>query len=366
MKEKKIGRVIILVAFVIIICLSKVIWFFSEKYLDTENYENRQMATRPSLNLDDYATFTADYTSYFNDNLQFRNYLISLNSGIDYFCFGKSSNSSVVVGKDHWLFYIDTITNYQGTDACSEEELAAIAYNCVRQRDYLREQGKEFVIFIAPNKSRIYPEYMPDRYGEPAEVYSALQIYDYLKENTDVRVVYPYAELMDAKEHLKENVYQKTDTHWNYIGGYVGASALLSELGIQMPKVYSDEITIVDNGESSGDLAAQLNLNKQLEFADKSYTVEGYPLHNVTVVDDNLYGIWTFQADDADDREIFVIRDSYGFHMADYIGSQFSKSYFSHKDYYAYDDLKMCNPDIVVYETVERSAKERLGGFSIE
>lgn len=61
-------------------------------------------------------------------------------------------------------------------------------------------QGKEFVIFIAPNKERIYYEYMPAQYGLPADNYGALQIYNYLKSNTDLKVVYPYAEIMDAKQ----------------------------------------------------------------------------------------------------------------------------------------------------------------------
>ena len=33
---------------------------------------------------------------------------------------------------------------------------------------------------------------------------------------------------------------------------------------------------------------------------------------------------------------------------------------------YTYNDLVKCDPDIVVYETVERRAGERLGVFSIQ
>ncbi len=57
MKERNIGRIIIIAAFVIIVCCSKGIWFFAEKYLDSANYENRQMATRPVLTLDSYENF---------------------------------------------------------------------------------------------------------------------------------------------------------------------------------------------------------------------------------------------------------------------------------------------------------------------
>lgn len=370
MKEKKAGRVIIFIAFWVIICLSKGIWFFAEKYLDSANYENRQMATRPVMVLDNYGSFSSDYTSFFNDNLQFRNNLISLNSVIDYFCFGKSSSDYVIVGKDNWLFYSrsddgNPISCYQGTDLLSEEELAAIANNCIAQRDFLLSQGKEFVIFIAPNKERMYSEFLPKRYGEPANNYGTLQIYNYLKANTDLRVVYPYNDLMDAKNNLTEPLWYKTDTHWNYLGGYVGASALMAELGIEMPKIYSENITISRGDNTSGDLAGMLNLSKQLRFADNEYSIDGYDLHNIEELEWDFLGLVHYRAMDADPRSIYVIRDSFSSHMALYIGSQFKESYLRHKSSYTYDDLAASNPDIVVYETVERYAYG-LANFSIQ
>ena len=59
----------------------------------------------------------------------------------------------------------------------------------------------------------MYSEFLPKRYGEPANNYGTLQIYNYLKANTDLRVVYPYNDLMDAKNNLTEPIWYKTDTH---------------------------------------------------------------------------------------------------------------------------------------------------------
>lgn len=272
--------------------------------------------------------------------------------------------------EDNWLFYCRTddgnpISCYQGTNLFTDEELEALTQNCINQRDFLSSQGKEFVIFIAPNKERIYPEYMPAKYGLPADNYGALQIYNYLRLNTDLRVVYPYVEIMDAKNSVEENIWYKTDTHWNYIGSYVGASALMAELNIEMPKVYSDEITINTLGETSGDLAGMLNLSKQLRFADREYSINGYDLHNREELEWDFNGMVRYHATDADPRSIYVIRDSFSSHMALYIGSQFTDSYLRHKKSYSYDDLVSCNPDIVVYETVERYAGG-LASFSIQ
>ena len=359
MSKKKIGPRIILGAFIVIICFSWLIWIFAEKYVDTENYENRELAVQPELTVDNYSTFSEEYETYFNDNLQFRNNLITINTAIDYFIFKKSTSDYVIAGNNNWLFYKraddgDPISCYEGTNLLSEEELQALAQNCIQQRDFLAEQGKEFVIFIAPNKERVYSEYMPDQYGEPAENYRALQVVNYLRENTDLRVVYPYEELIAAKSKVEYNIWYKADTHWNYIGGYIGASALLSELGIEMPALDSEQIQITIGDKASGDLAGMLNLYKQLRFADNEYTVSGYDTHDVQNVEYDFSNALIYTANNADVRKLYVYRDSFSTHMAEYLGSQFSETYLRHCSTYTYEDFVAQDPDIFVYETVER------------
>lgn len=368
--ELTIGQIIILTAFFVIICFSWLLWFFLAKYVDTTNFENREMAVKPDLTLDSYAKFAEEYETYFNDSIPFRNNLITLNNSIDYFIFQKSTNDRVIIGKNNWLFYGDIkdgdpIGCYQGTNLLSEEELRDIADNCVNQRDFLAALGKEFVILILPNKERIYSEMMPDRYGRPADNYRALQIINYLRENTDLRVVYPYDELMSAKEESGLNIWYKTDTHWNWVGGYIGACALLNELGIEMPAIDNEQIEIVRGAETSGDLAGMLNLSEQLKFADTDYSIIGYDTHQMEGIAWDFNNAIIYRSYNADERKIYVCRDSFSSHMSNYIGSQFNDSYFRHRNTYSYDDFVAQDPDIFVYETVERYVHE-LSDFSIQ
>lgn len=350
MNEKNIGKRIILATFMIVICLSWLLWILLAKFVDTENYENRVLATKPELTVDSYKTYPSEYEKYFNDNMPFRNNLVTMNTAIDYFIFSKSTSGRVVVGKDDWLFYADRgdgnpISCYQGTNLLSEEKLEAMAQNCLAVQAYLDELGKEFIIFIAPNKERIYYNKMPEKYGTPADTYKALQIVEYLRNNTNIRVVYPYDELMQAKESLAENIYYKTDTHWNLIGGYVGAAALMRELDVEMPDITSNEITITEGSNTAGDLAGMLNLKKYLAYADHGYTVEGYSTQN------------------ADPRKIYVKGDSFRAAMISYIESQFINVYQSATC--TYEELAEQNPDIFIYETVERYV-DGLASFSIQ
>jgi hypothetical protein len=352
-------------AFIAVICCPYLWWGLLHNVVDSANHENRKLAERPHFDKNNYAVYPKEYESYFNDRIPFRNYLVALNNGIDYFLFGVSSTPTVVIGKDGWLFYKkvadgDQIGCYQGTNLYSEEDLKELVQNCLAMQAFLKKKGKEFVIFIAPNKTRIYSEKMPEQYGKPAEQYRAKQVVEYLKENTDIRVVYPYDELMKAKEILDEDLYYKTDTHWNLIGGYIGASALLAELGIDMPDITSKEISITQNGDGECGLAGALNLATALKSLN--YEVNGYEKHNLQKVYD--LKAWVFQAEEADKRKIYVLRDSFGTAMAQVISSQFNDSYWQHRNDYTYDDFAQQNPDIFVYETVERYV-DSLRTFSI-
>lgn len=307
---------------------------------------------------------------YKTDNIPFKNQLIAINNSIDYFVFHKASNKRVILGEDQWLFYDckddgDPIGSYQGTNLFTESDLLAIKNNCIAQRDFLASQGKEFVIFIVPNKERIYCEYFPDRYGEPADRYRTMQVVEYLRENTDLRVVYPYEELMETKKILEENIYCKTDSHWNEIGGYVGARALLGELGIEMPEITESRIKISKGENRSGDLAKMLGLSKQLQFYDVEYRVEGYDTHDARTIQWDLDDECCYQTKNADPRKIYVLGDSFGIVIADYIGSQYQESCMKYNLAYSYEDFREEDPDIFVVETVERYIEE-LSRFSVK
>lgn len=369
--KKRIGSWILMIAFVTILCLSWVSWFILQPWADNTNYENRQKAAMPELSLATYSSFPTAFAEYLEDRLPFRNELMTLNSAMEYYLFHRSTSDNVLIGKEGWLFYVskgdgDPIGSYQGTNLLSEDELAVMAENLVFWRDYLAERGMEFVLFLAPNKERMYSEYMPDSYGDPAEEYKVKQVVEYLRANTDLRVVYPYEELMQAKEAVAENIYYKTDSHWNEIGAYVGASALLKELGIDMPAITDEGITIEDPGKAEGDLAKMLYLSKPMKNVDSNYHVTGYDAHGVTNDEADFFGMMSYYTTDAaDERSLYLIRDSFATAMSPYLASQFDTANMRHISSYTNDDLWQCDPDVVVLELVERNV-DKLMSFALE
>ncbi len=366
MEKKKRGKWLFAAMFMMMICLPVPFWAAAGKHLSGASYENRMMAEKPVFRLEEYDRYPKAYEAYLNDTLPFRDQLIQLNSRINYFAFRKASNENVIVGKEGWLFYDgeddgDPIGCYRGTNLFSQEELETIAKNLTDAERYLEERNVEFVLMIAPNKERMYPEMMPDYYGEPAERYAALQLIEYLRECTDIRIVYPYEKLMEAKQELPElPLYQKTDTHWNYAGAYVACTALLGELQIDMPPLGDDRIQIKEIANVSSDLADMLHLKNDLAGREVNYAISGYDNHGVVNDKWDFSTEFIYHSEGADQRKLFVCRDSFCSAMSDVLGSQFCESYMIYNHIYTNAAFAEQEPDIFVLETAERYLRDLL------
>ncbi len=108
-----------------------------------------------------------------------------------------------------------------------------------------------------------------------------------------------------------------------------------------------------------------LGLEQMLEKFDVEYRVKGYDTHSSKMLEGNLRDTIRYRAKGADSRKLYMVRDSFASNMADYIGSQFNNSYLKYKKAYSYEDFLEKNPDIFVYETVERDLEE-LMNFSVQ
>lgn len=370
---KKIHREYVIIAvFWILIGTAYYWWGIFGAAIEQANNEKRDLAAWPAFSLESIGKFPKAVEDYIDDHLPFRNQLIALNSAIDYYLFHSSSSDRVVVGKDGWLFYVDEedgdpIEDYKGHDLLSQEELEQIGYNMVITRDRLAEQGIQFVIFIAPNKERVYSGQLPYGYGSPATEYRTQQIVNFLRDNTDIPVVYPVNEIIGAANMLgpETPLYYLTDTHWNELGAYVGTRELLSVLGVDLPAYNSSEITLTHVLDEPGDLAEMLDLTDIMDVGE-TVAVSGYDMHGYETLEDDFYTNFRYKAENADPRKIVVRRDSFGTNMAPIIGSQFSESVLVHKNGFENSMIVEERPDIFVLGTVERYAPTQLSRFIYE
>jgi alginate O-acetyltransferase complex protein AlgJ len=197
--------------------------------------EKRKLAEKPIFDFRHPFLYAKEFEDYYNDHFSFRTGLVYMNNLLTYKIFHTSPSDKVIIGKQGWLFlgnfnqYFDEIDYYRNRKPFTMEELHYWQTLLEQRRDWLKKRGILYLFTIAPNKSTIYPEFMPD-WVKKANRQSRLdQLIDHLKKNSTLDILDLRTALFEAKK--EKVIYNKTDTHWNDLGGYVAYCEIIRNLG---------------------------------------------------------------------------------------------------------------------------------------
>jgi alginate O-acetyltransferase complex protein AlgJ len=175
---------------------------------------------------------------------------------------------TVVAGIDGWLYYG---TDFR--DACNPVlSPAVIAQQFGRLSQIIQRAGKKFVMVIAPDKSDIYPEYLPvaDQ-GVTCTSKAQAALWAALAANPPAGYLDLHSALLAAKKQAPATLlYRKLDTHWNGRGALIYGKLLADSLNPQLWQT----TTVTPAGES--------NANTDLEALLGLRTPEQAPLFTVT------------------------------------------------------------------------------------
>jgi hypothetical protein len=228
------------------------------------SHENRQLAAFPPLstNLEALTVFPEKFAAYFNDNFSFRNTLIYWQANVKVNWLNVSPSPFVALGKDGWLFFMDEFSNdgHRKIPLFTEKQLEQWKQVLEARRDWLAQHGIRYLFVIAPHKQTIYPEYLPDTFAEVVKESRLRQLIAYLKEHSDVDFLDLRPALNEAK--ARHILYHKTDSHWNYYGGFTAYQSIIRELAKSFPQLQpvSESDCEVRTQKYSGDLALLLGL----------------------------------------------------------------------------------------------------------
>jgi hypothetical protein len=289
--------------------------------------------------------------------------------------FNSEPVNNVYFGKDGWLFYAESVPDYQRINLFSDEDLEKIKSNLEEVQAFLAEKDIAFYLIIAPNKNTIYPENMPSNVPRNEGISRLEQLYNYIEENTDIKIIKVRDRLISEKENYQ--LFYKTDTHWNQEGARIASEELLKAINAdfsQVPLLNPDIFNRTLRNSKMKDLAYMLQ--KQDEYTEEEY-IYTPKVNNITILDkeepSNSFGEGVFnEMNDRGDTyqlshyiklsnssvkdglRLYMIRDSFTVNMLPFLSESFKQCTYVWTSKFDKKAVLDEEPDVVVYEVVER------------
>ncbi len=359
---KKTTQILWHVIFFGIILLIPITYMLVKNKLNNENSENRELAKFPTFSVEEFEKFPSGITAFIDDNFPYKNEAVSIIGKTEYSLLNTSRNEDVIIGKNNYLFFkgeaFNSYEQYKRISKFSQEDLEIIADRLNHMKAEAEALNAEFILFIVPNKERIYSEYMPKNINVADCNTDTEELVSFLKGNTDINVIFCNDAIMNAKEYFRdESLYYRLDTHWNELGAYVGARELLNELNI--PTLDLDELELRKTDYSPCDLASLIGIKSELKALDNGYEIVNIKDDFETVTEETD-GLLEYRNNGKDKRRLMLIRDSFTLNMRRFLANEFDYCFLQHMNFYDESQLQEVKPDIVVYETSERSLSKLL------
>ena len=329
----------------------------------TSEKEFRVFATKPQFSIynENKNSYGEQFNEWFSDHFFGRDMMMNIYQNIRYMIAPNMGNNNVLVGKDGWLFFKfdNSMNNYANNVDLSEKNMENGLKYLKTIDEWCKENGKEFYYVIAPDKNKIYGEYYRLIRKQRSNDYGiGKQFTDYIKKNSDIKVIYLYDVLRENKN--KGVLYYKHDSHWSELGAYYGYKTLMKLMKMPEKQYEFDLISYNSRKLTSLGYFGVGDLDRLVE----NYSIQDNNLYYKLKINDRYfcksYNINTMNNEcynSEGKKNLFMIRDSFGGALLYYLSDNFHKIYtVGNESSITETDLKMIKEDydIVIFENVER------------
>jgi alginate O-acetyltransferase complex protein AlgJ len=275
----------------------------------------------------------------------------------------------VIEGIDGWKFIGDSYNNAfsesKGFLVFSDKQLKKLKASLLNKKTFFESQGITYYIAVAPNKLTVYGDKLPiNKYDENTKFHQFKNLCDSLNINfINLGEQFP--------KPPKEQLYFKTDTHWNFYGGLYGYQEISKHLNRDFPNQNIKNYTLNDLKEITsknliGDLNDILLIDKYetITYLGIKNPVEIRELDKIIPVPEN----YTFDHSkyelrhetDVNNLKIMVLNDSFFGYIRDYFTNSFGSSLYLWEHTYRKELIKKEKPDIFLHEILEREIDQFL------
>ena len=316
-------------------------------------HENRTLAAEPVLRREDGSfnpDFFPDAGEWFEDHFALRGELVTANALVRSEVFHVSAQDSVVRGTDGWLYYTDSLDDYQGRNLMSPRELFNLSHTLGMVQRTLEAQQVDFLFAVAPNKNTVYPGHMPWYDRGIATTRNNLEMLVPYLEKEEVHYADLKSLLTQAVETSERELYHERDSHWTGEGAFMAARKMMDKAGKFYFAESSDPYEVRTDYE--GDLDRML-FPLAIKPDEEVYYTNPQIFAYVTDTQSTFDG-WIQAINPSREETLLMFRDSFGNALVPFFAQEYLNSYFDRGEPYDMTKASSLAADTVMLVRAER------------
>lgn len=347
--------------------------------------EKRTLTKFPlTTDLDSITIFPEHFDAYYQDHFGLREWLIHRYQREMDKRFDITGVSVVTEGNDGWLFFIGNgvLDDFRGKLHFSYKEEQQFCRNIIAKQDWLALRNILYIPLVVANKQSIYAKHHPVYYQLGKKQTRLDRLLESCNKDEETLILDLRPALIRSKGEGR--LYDKTDTHWNYLGAHVGYLEIMDKVQKHFPDfIYRQQFSFAANWKTftGGDLALMLGkrgvlheTKPVLEENELSARVKQLPVEL-----DELLPLRRLEPEMTERKgsglRLLVLHDSFFNHLKPFVSENFNQVLYI---WQFYDEetlhlftrkkleqvLSIFKPDLVIEEVAERSLDRML--YSID
>ena len=355
-----------IVQFVFIIIIS--FFFVNQQFSiikDLDYNENKKKAERPEFDINRLDIYPNKYEDYFRDNFSLRGSFLKYMGWIYSHIWSKSPKpDKVIIGQNNWLYNVDKEFDcFCGKQNLDVKQLNDIFHEFLYRKRVLDSMGIKLLVVLNPTKYSIYPEYLPPLLSSNNKTNPAEQLIKRFRDSSDINIIYSKDILIPLK---KENqLFYKSDTHWNNLAGYFVAKEIVNKIDMDIPEIPISKFRKDTIYNAAGNLAHMMANFEDFSETDIKFTYSGNGAKNFERFhhiqppnigfDANQYQ-QSFKSSNDSLPDAVIIMDSFGHALMPYLQNSFNHSTFIWDGWqygFNLDIIKKEKPRVVIYMILE-------------
>jgi hypothetical protein len=269
--------------------------------------------------------------------------------------------SQTLVGKDGWLEYTGqkNLDGYQNAIAYPQKALENTQQKLQKFYEELKKRNITFILIIPPNKATIYPDKVPDEI-QKINTQSRLDVFTTYIQQHGPPVLIDLRPILQ-KARVKQDVYYKTDTHWNPYGAFFAYQEIMHQLSKSYPQlapkdIKSFKLTVVPSYlyNTAKIMGATNIVENKLALTPKQNSVKWATYNNDVIVP-----MTVSVSSQKHSPRLLMYMDSFGLELKNFIAPHFSEATFIHvtsqyRNLLTFETIDANKPDVVIVVILER------------